>query len=173
MKQLLVKPQSNWKSKYVVLILLILMAFIILAGRGWRLAEIKSVQASNAIQEVNKLKELGIVEYEKPQDNEIVGEIKRVFGKHYSKAMLVLRGNGKGTCTENYHLNPKAVNTNKDGSKDYGVFQINNKWHGFLKESKNDQMLKDFRVNIAVAYRLFEDSGYKFTLWSCGKANNV
>jgi len=30
-------------------------------------------------------------------------------------------------CESN--LDPKAVNTNKDGSKDRGIFQINNKWH--------------------------------------------
>jgi hypothetical protein len=30
---------------------------------------------------------------------------------------------------ENPRLDPKAVNINKDGSRDRGLFQINSKWH--------------------------------------------
>jgi hypothetical protein len=96
-------------------------------------------------------------------------EIKEVFGEHYSKAMLLLKGNGKpGACAENRALNPEALNDNtKWGGvgKDWGVFQINDHWQGV----RNTRFLKDPAINIRIAWRIYEDNGYSFKLWTCGK----
>jgi len=71
--------------------------------------------------------------------NPIEQEILDVFGQEaYPKAMLLLKGK-KGGCSENKGLDPEAVNVNKDGSKDYGVFQLNSNWHGFNKAVNNER----------------------------------
>jgi len=90
-------------------------------------------------------------------------EIYEVFGEEYfGEAMELLE------C-ENPSLNPKAVNINKDGSKDYGIFQLNSFWHGFNKFVNNKRYLFDPAINIRIAYRLFVTSGNSFKLWSCYK----
>ena len=37
---------------------------------------------------------------------------------------------------ENSRLDPKAVNINKDGSKDRGLYQINSKWHAEITDEQ-------------------------------------
>lgn len=95
-----------------------------------------------------------------------------VFGKDYEKAMYLLQGK-KGTCKENYNLDPKATNVNKDGSTDWGLFQINDKWNGITHKGKAKQLLLDPEINVRVAYRIFVDSGYSFRMWSCGKVLGI
>ena len=90
-------------------------------------------------------------------------EIYEVFGsEYYGEAMELLE------C-ENKNLDPEAVNKNKDGSIDYGVFQLNSHWHGFNKFVNNERYLFDPEINIRIAYRLFVTSGNSFKLWSCHK----
>lgn len=103
--------------------------------------------------------------------DEVDAEIKRVFGKHYETAMLLLKGDGKGGCHENGGLNPNAINHNTDQaqSTDYGVFQINDYWQGIRHDGKAKQFLLDPKINISIAWRLFEDNGYSFNLWTCGR----
>ena len=110
------------------------------------------------------------------EQEKIEKEIKEVFGEHAEKAFLLLKGKGPGTCRENYELNPKAVNRNwvkgKSGvysSSDYGVFQINDKWQGVT----NTRFLFDYKINIRMAWRIYEDSGHSFGLWTCGKAYGI
>lgn len=92
-------------------------------------------------------------------------EIKEVFGKDYDKAMLLLQGEG---CRENMTLSPTAVNVNKDGSKDVGLFQINEKWHKIAPK-----WLLNYSINIRVAKQLYDESGDSFRLWTCGKFHSI
>lgn len=95
-----------------------------------------------------------------PDYDTINAEIKEVFGSHYPKAMKVL------SC-ENAHLRPDAVNTAGNtpaGSRDMGVFQINEYWQGV-----HAKFLLNYKTNIRIAYQIYEDSGYSFRMWSCGK----
>ena len=103
-------------------------------------------------------------------------EIKEVFGEHADKAFLILKGRGEGTCAENIDLDPKAKNRNwikgqpgKYSSTDWGVFQINDHWQGVT----NTKFLLDPSINIRMAWRIFEDNGYTFKMWTCGKAWGV
>lgn len=100
-------------------------------------------------------------------------EIKIVFGEHYKKAMLLLKGNGtKGACAENRALNPKAINDNTAWGgvgKDYGVFQINDKWQGV----SNVEFLFDPDINIRLAWNIFKRSGYSFKMWTCGRVYGI
>ena len=88
--------------------------------------------------------------------------IKDIFKEDSGKAFKLL------SC-ENERLRPNAVNVNKDGSQDLGIFQLNSNWHGFNKPVNNKRYLFDPKVNIAIAYRLYVDSGRSFKMWVCGK----
>lgn len=106
-----------------------------------------------------KVQEVEVKVYETPKTVE--EKIKAVFGDHADKAFQLL------TC-ENRSLDPRATNYNP-GSIDRGIFQINDKWQGFKHQGKADQFLYDEDININIAWRLYEDSGYNFNLWTCGK----
>lgn len=90
--------------------------------------------------------------------------IREVFGKHSDKAFKLLE------C-ENKSLNPNAVNTAGNtpaGSRDIGVFQINEYWQGV-----NAKFLFDPELNVRIAWKIYEDSGYSFKMWTCGKKYGI
>ena len=100
-------------------------------------------------------------------DQSVKASIKQVFGAHADKALTLL------TC-ENGHLNPKAINHNRDKegnilSSDFGVFQINNKWQGVT----NQKFLFDPEINVRLAWRIYQDSGYTFKMWACGQKLHI
>lgn len=98
---------------------------------------------------------------EKVEPNQEVKElIEEVFGKHADKAFKVL------SC-ENASLNPKAINTagnTPKGSRDMGVFQINEYWQGV-----NGKFLLDPELNVRIAWKIYKDNGYSFERWTCGR----
>lgn len=99
-----------------------------------------------------------------PEQEEIREYIKEVFGKDSSKAFKLL------SC-ENSSLNPKAVNTvgnSPAGSRDIGVFQINEYW-----QKTQGKFLLNPKINIEIAHLLFEENGKSFKMWSCGKKLNI
>ncbi len=92
--------------------------------------------------------------------NSITEEIDHVFGSDAPKAYQLL------SC-ENHSLNPNAVNTAGNfpvGSRDIGVFQINEYW-----QKVNAKFLFDPTINIEIAHKIYTDSGNSFKLWSCAK----
>ncbi len=94
-------------------------------------------------------------------------EIKRVFGEHYDKAMIVLQGDGSpGACAENRYLDPYAVNDNTSWGgigRDRGVFQINDVMHPLT-----DAQAFDYEQNIWYAWRMYRNDSFTFTRWTCG-----
>lgn len=105
----------------------------------------------------------------------IAGLIEETFGTYADTAFLLLMGGDGVACTENASLNPNAVNHNSDKaqSTDYGVFQINDHWQGFRHDGKAEQFLLDPEINVKVAWRIFEDNGYSFSAWTCGRARGI
>lgn len=97
-----------------------------------------------------------------PSHERIDREIARVFGGHYRKAKRLL-------ACENASLDPYAVNVNQDGSRDVGVFQINSRWQGVA----NEAFLTDYRINIRMAWNIYERSRHTFALWSCGRTLGI
>src|SRR3990167_2029412 len=83
--------------------------------------------------------------------------IKDTFKEDSAKAFQLLK------C-ENGRLKPNAINVNKDGSRDLGVFQISEKW-----QRTQGKFLLNPKVNIAIAHQLYVENGKQFNLWSCGK----
>lgn len=106
---------------------------------------------------------------EKTQAEEIEDYVRQKFGKDADKAFLLLKGKGEGTCAENRNLDPKAVNVNKDGSRDFGLFQINSRFHPVFKLNLH----KDWRANVDYAYRMFENDRRSFKRWTCGKIYRI
>ncbi|MDZ4228523.1 MAG: hypothetical protein U1E54_04735 [Candidatus Levybacteria bacterium] len=100
---------------------------------------------------------------EMTEKEKIVAYIKEVFGKDADRAFKLLE------C-ENRSLNPNAINTAGNtpaGSRDIGIFQINEYWQGV-----NGKFLFDPKINVQIAYKIFKDSGYSFKMWTCDKPRN-
>ena len=97
------------------------------------------------------------IEHATSQQDAIINEIREVFGKDSDDAFRILSCENKG-------LRPDAVNTNTDGSKDYGIFQINNKWQGVT----NVSFLTDWKINVNMAKRIFDGRG-NWSAWACAK----
>ena len=93
-----------------------------------------------------------------------------VFGEHYKKAMLLLKGDDE--CGgENKTLNPYAVNDNTVWGgigKDRGVFQINSVFHPLT-----DEQAFDYKQNIDYAYRMFKNDNYTFVRWTAGRCLGI
>lgn len=85
----------------------------------------------------------------------VEGQIRRIFGKDADMAIRVSWAeNGRRTCDR--------VHVNRDGSKDIGIFQINDKYHGHKGN------LYNCTENIKVAYRIYKEQGN----WSAWVAYN-
>lgn len=99
------------------------------------------------------------------QKQQITDEINQVFGNYAPTALKLL------SC-ENNSLNPQAINDNmKWGGvgKDWGVFQINDKWQGV----SNVAFLTDYHINIRMAWNIFSRDGYSFKMWTCGRNMHI
>lgn len=102
---------------------------------------------------------------ENDQYEEMKAIVVEVFGSHSEKALRLL------SC-ENRSLNPRAINDNRTWGGvgvDRGIFQINDYWQGVRHEGKAIQFLFDPEINVRIAWRIYEDSGYSFHMWTCGK----
>ena len=82
--------------------------------------------------------------------NEIAREIMKVFGHEWKIAMAV--------ATAESSLNSQAVNRNSNGTRDIGIFQINDN-HGWSAEERFD-----WRKNIAMAKEIRDRYGW--SAWS-------
>ena len=103
-----------------------------------------------------------------PIPTDIVGYINYKFGADAPKAFLLLQGNGAGSCAENRHLNPEALNDNTTWGgvgRDRGYWQINDKFH----PSVSDACAKDVKCSTDYAFRMFTNDHNSFVRWTCGK----
>lgn len=79
------------------------------------------------------------------------------FGDRSPDAIVMLR-----KC-ENGAFNQSAINHNRNGTTDHGIFQINS-----IHEPRYGSAFKtDWKANVDVAYEIYKSHGYKFTAWSC------
>jgi hypothetical protein len=88
------------------------------------------------------------------QKQEILNYIVEVFGDDAADAIVVIR-----KC-ENSSFNPRAINQNRNGSVDRGIFQLNSAYWG-------GEELFDWKTNVDVAYKVFTRAGKKWTPWTC------
>jgi len=84
--------------------------------------------------------------------------IKEYFGEHSEDAFKVL------DC-ENKTLNPRAVNYNRNGTVDRGLFQLNSAYWGGEENF-------DPETNVKKARMIFDRAGGKWTPWTCAYRAN-
>lgn len=88
------------------------------------------------------------------EKQQILNYIVEVFGDDAPDAIVVIR-----KC-ENSKLDPYAVNHNRNGSVDRGIFQLNSEYWG-------GEELFDWKTNVDVAYKVFTRAGKTFKPWTC------
>lgn len=151
-----------------VIVLTFIMAIVFAFGMKWqgKTNQVESLTVRLAKAESKPIE----VVYIEPSTVE--SYIKYVFGNDAPKAFMLLKGDGsKDACAENRTLNPDALNDNTSWGgkgKDWGVFQINDKWQGV-----QSKFLLNYKVNIQIAHQLFEENGKSFKLWTCGKVYGI
>lgn len=64
----------------------------------------------------------------------------------------------EAVCMAESHCRPEAVGYNQDGSRDYGIFQINSIHAG--RVNGNVQMLLDPETNVRVAAEIYREQGW-------------
>lgn len=113
--------------------------------------------------EQTKITKLEIIE----DEDTIEGYIRQKFGNGADDALVVLQGTGEGSCAENRHLDPQAVNDNTTWGgvgQDVGYWQINNVYHPTVTE----ECAKDVKCSTDYAYKLYKERG-DFSAWTCGR----
>lgn len=92
-----------------------------------------------------------------PTVDPIEQEIKEVFGQYSDQAIKIAK------CESG--MKEKATNDNTTWGgigRDKGPFQINDVYHPAA-----DKFLYDYKVNVAMAYKIFRDAGNTFRPWVC------
>jgi hypothetical protein len=104
-----------------------------------------------------------------PED--IKGYIHYRFGDNADKALLVLQGNGPGSCAENRNLDPTQDNNNMTWGGygiDRGYWQINSYFHPKISE----WCTRDVKCSTDYAYKLSK-GGTNFSAWTCGRVYGI
>lgn len=95
------------------------------------------------------------------EKHEILDYIVHKFGRDAADAITIVR-----KC-ENSKFDQKATNHNRNGSIDYGIFQIND-----IHEPRfGDEFKTSWKANVDVAYEIFEERGWE--AWACSEVVGV
>lgn len=141
--------------KDIILILSIILGAAAITFTGQRaLADIKV--DTSPVEHQKSLSETPYQAIEVFNDTEIqIRELARTHNFQWEDYLIRL-----AKCESS--LNPKNVNVNKDGTKDRGVFQINDYWHKLTDEQA-------FDVEYATLYTMKLINEGKQHLWACDR----
>lgn len=113
-----------------------------------------------------------------PYDNYLT----KYWGNNYNDAIAILTGNGISSG-ENRQFNPKAVNKNKNGSMDLGLFQVNSNTFKDFKNRRGKELaqygiytyeqMKDPEKNTILAKMIFDEQGHNAFYGSPYNKNNI
>lgn len=168
------KKGSNVDYNYTArlgIISLIVLLFMVFLSDVNRNEPTPKVQAQEFISPIGKQVQEPTPTPILSQKELIIQEINQVFGVDTDKAFLLLIGKDNGSCAENRMLNTNAVNDNTQWGgigRDCGIFQINDYFHPYTCEE-----LKDWKLNIHYAYRMFKNDNYTFKRWVCGQEYKI
>ena len=105
-------------------------------------------------------------------EEQFKAEVREKFGEDYDNAMLLLQGNGPGSCAENRYFDPNADNDNTwwgGVGIDKGYWQINSYFHPHISEA----CARDIECSTHYAWRMYKNDGNSFRRWSCGKVYGI
>lgn len=171
--------RNNWRKILFYALGAIAIVYALLNPNPQKISSNGNIRSIEQVKVIPAIEVMAKSEDVKPEivevkiDQTIEEEIIEVFGKYSDNALLLLKGKGEGTCAENRTIDPSRIHLNENGSKDYGVFQINDNWYGFNKAVNNPRFLLDRHLNIQLAWLIFESNGYTFANWACGKAYGI
>lgn len=147
--------QSNFSGLYLMLAIMLVGAYLNYRFQPVELHRplIGQVEAKEAVKSTTR----PLNTYGAP--THIVDLIVKYFGDEAQNALKIV-----GTC-ENGKWNPTAVNHNRNGSWDAGIFQINSV-HGYSQE-----YLFNPENNIKAAKKIFNGRGW--TSWACSEVLGI
>lgn len=146
------KYERHYKRRNTAGIILLVVVFhLVLYGNATKESNKLIVEAQSKPPEVQVVEK---VVYEVPDTPEeyIIYKFGEVDGK---RGIKMLR-----EC-ENKDLGLTRINWNRNGTWDYGLWQIN-QVHGYSQSE-----LSDFKFNTDVAYRIYLRAGKSFSPWTC------
>ncbi len=79
------------------------------------------------------------------------------FGDDGANAITMIR-----KC-ENSKFDQSATNHNRNGTIDYGIFQVNS----IHAARYGSEFMTDWKANVDTAYEIYKAAGKKFTPWTC------
>jgi hypothetical protein len=121
------------------------------------------------VEEIVEVEEEPVVVIEPPKvelpDDPWAELIVKYFpAEHVDDAVKVSQCENRSRTAETISL----PNRDQWGSRDYGLFQLNDHWQGNRVGGDVQQFL-DPEINVRVASEIFRDSGYSWALWTCRK----
>ena len=152
--------RQEWKLSATIISLIILCV----GGIGYHFARQKPFRVPQAMAETVSTPAPQVILPDSPAKY-----IKEVFGIYSDRAFDLLQN---PVCHENINLDPFAVNDNTTWGgvgRDRGIFQISSYYHPGV----SDACAFDYKCNIDYAWRMFQNDGYKFTRWTCGKVLGI
>lgn len=158
----LIKPNYRFlRLKIEVLTLLFLFSTLVGARLASSLADFSLIQVAAAPTAsieyislpVEVVREVEVDRTFTTEKQQILAYIVQRFGDRSADAITLIN-----QC-ENHAFNPRAINYNRNGTVDRGIFQINS-IHG------GEEMF-DWKTNIDTAFKIYTAHGNKFTAWTC------
>lgn len=179
-----IKKKTHWKLWLIVG--LIFVALVSMAGYGVKSffdkyyivapvqsKEVKLIKTTptptkKPKQAVKVIEEVYAQEVENPTDLDIARYIKSKDWD-YETAIKVAKSENAWNSRKAFDCTIDNAGTNKDGSIDYGIFQVNNIHRKFVEDYYSrpfEEVVTDCYENIDVAYMIYERNGNSFTPWS-------
>lgn len=140
----------------IVFIIFLLLLILYVISKIETLSPVRAISAPThdvvyIEKEVEVIKEVEVDRRFDSEKQQILAYIVEVFGDDSADAINIL-------YCENRNLDPKAVNHNRNGTSDLGIFQLNDAYWGGEENF-------DWKTNVDKAYKIFKSSGWK--AWSC------
>ena len=146
-------------TKNSVIILIILMLLVAGFGRMFKLLEVKSIEAKELSAKSLRL-ETENAELKIPVKEKVLREVDRLFGNRAGEAKKII------SC-ENSSATSSRVNLNKNGTADFGPFQINS----IHAKRFGTKFMVDPIENVRVAYKIYQEQNWRpwFSSNNCHK----
>lgn len=146
--------RSNWSGLILLISIMSLSAYL-----NYRFQPVELHRPLVGEVKAQELPVQTIMEAPKTIKDQAIEYIYQIFGDDADEMITII-----GTC-ENKGWNPKAVNTNKNGSKDYNLAQVNDLNGRRDKQCAGLDYRNNWKDNLDCAKIIRDSQGLK--AWSC------